>query len=59
MPINVTVNIMLQEHLEILHERAVAYINLDEAVSGKHTFVAEGSPLLAEVVYKATKQASV
>ena len=44
--------------MERLHSRAVAYINLDEAVSGNYSFAAAGSPLLADALYQATKDVS-
>ncbi|XP_071805076.1 putative N-acetylated-alpha-linked acidic dipeptidase [Asterias amurensis] len=45
----------IEENMERLHSRAVAYINLDEAVSGNYSFATAGSPLLAEVLYQTTK----
>lgn len=46
----------VEENVEILRERAVAYINLDGAVEGNYSFSATGSPLLSQIIYYATKR---
>ncbi|KAL2911478.1 Vacuolar protein sorting-associated protein 70 [Polyrhizophydium stewartii] len=45
----------VEDHVEILNKTAVAYINLDGAVSGPN-FEASASPALANLVRKATKE---
>nr|XP_054768945.1 N-acetylated-alpha-linked acidic dipeptidase 2-like isoform X1 [Lytechinus pictus]XP_054768946.1 N-acetylated-alpha-linked acidic dipeptidase 2-like isoform X1 [Lytechinus pictus]XP_054768947.1 N-acetylated-alpha-linked acidic dipeptidase 2-like isoform X1 [Lytechinus pictus] len=46
----------VEENVEVLRERTVAYINLDGAVEGNYTFSATGSPLLTDIIYYATKR---
>lgn len=46
----------LQENSEILSQRAVVYVNLDEAISGQYSFAAEGSAILAKAVSQAMKE---
>ncbi|XP_022090181.1 putative N-acetylated-alpha-linked acidic dipeptidase [Acanthaster planci] len=48
----------VEENLEKLHSRGVAYINLDDAVSGNYSFAAAGSPLLSKVIFQATQDVS-
>ena len=52
------ISLLFQENFERLRSRAVAYINLDDAVSGNFSFAAAGSPLLAKVLFQATKDVS-
>lgn len=46
----------VEENKEILNQRAVVYINLDEAVAGNATFAAEGSAIFAKALRNATQQ---
>ncbi|XP_038077674.1 putative N-acetylated-alpha-linked acidic dipeptidase [Patiria miniata] len=46
----------VEENMEKLHSRGVAYINLDDAVTGNYSFAAAGSPLLADVIFNAAKE---
>ncbi|XP_030842672.1 putative N-acetylated-alpha-linked acidic dipeptidase isoform X2 [Strongylocentrotus purpuratus] len=46
----------VEENVEVLRERTVAYINLDGAVEGNYTFSATGSPLLSKIIHYATKR---
>ncbi|XP_033119868.1 N-acetylated-alpha-linked acidic dipeptidase 2-like [Anneissia japonica] len=48
----------IEAHLSLLQDSVVAYINLDDAVVGDYVFDPTGSPLLSEVIYKATKNVS-
>lgn len=45
----------IEDHASWLKEQAVAYINVDYAVSGKH-FAAQASPLLRRLLYEVTDQ---
>lgn len=45
----------IEEHAAWIKEQAVAYINVDYAVSGKH-FSAQASPLLRRLLYEVTDQ---
>lgn len=46
----------VEENSEILSQRAVVYVNLDEAISGQYSFAAEGSAILAKAVSQAMKE---
>ncbi|XP_055334529.1 putative N-acetylated-alpha-linked acidic dipeptidase [Paramacrobiotus metropolitanus] len=45
----------VEENLQILQERAVAYINVDAAVRGRISFWALSMPLLDKLIYESTK----
>ena len=47
-----------QEHVKILHERAVAYLNVDVAVQRNFTLRGEGSPLLQEAIFNVARKVS-
>ena len=45
-----------QEFQRILAARAVAYINVDSAVTGNYSLAAKSTPLLYQAIYKAAKK---
>jgi len=45
-----------QEYFNVLQQRAVAYLNVDIAVSGNYTFRAKSTPLLMDKLYDITKR---
>ena len=45
-----------QEFQKILGERAVAYLNVDGAVSGNYTLAAKSTPLLYNAIYEAARR---
>ncbi|XP_056014480.1 glutamate carboxypeptidase 2-like isoform X2 [Ostrea edulis] len=46
----------VEEHMKVLYERAVAYLNVDYAVDYSYVLFAGTSPLLQDSLYQATKQ---
>ncbi|CAG5133901.1 unnamed protein product, partial [Candidula unifasciata] len=46
----------VKDHLKVLYERAVAYLNVDMSVQGNFTVKAAASPLLQDALYEAAKQ---
>ncbi|CAK9301354.1 unnamed protein product [Gordionus sp. m RMFG-2023] len=45
----------VEENMKILKERAVAYINVDNCVTGNHSVRINASPLLSKIVYEVSK----
>ncbi|XP_018020759.1 putative N-acetylated-alpha-linked acidic dipeptidase [Hyalella azteca] len=45
-----------QQFSKQLSDRAVAYLNIDQAFNGNYTFRAQASPLLRDIIYNATKE---
>ncbi|CAN7941965.1 unnamed protein product, partial [Ixodes pacificus] len=48
----------LEEHMKLLHGRAVAYVDLETPVMGASALSVSASPLLYHAVFNATKQVS-
>ncbi|CAN8022866.1 unnamed protein product [Ixodes persulcatus] len=48
----------LEEHMKLLHSRAVAYVDLETPVMGASALSVSASPLLYHAVFNATKQVS-
>lgn len=48
----------VEDHAKELVDNAVAYINIDSAVTGNHTLHALGSPLLKKVLFEAASEVS-
>ncbi|KAA0186039.1 hypothetical protein HAZT_HAZT010103 [Hyalella azteca] len=48
-----------QQFSKQLSDRAVAYLNIDQAFNGNYTFRAQASPLLRDIIYNATKEVSL
>ncbi|XP_031560435.1 aminopeptidase NAALADL1-like [Actinia tenebrosa] len=46
----------VQENLEVLKKRAVAYINIDQAIMATHILFVEASPLLGDVILNNAKE---
>ena len=47
---------LFQEFQKILGERAVAYLNVDSAVSGNYTVRMKSTPLLYSAIYEAAQK---
>ncbi|XP_053169108.1 glutamate carboxypeptidase 2-like isoform X2 [Hemicordylus capensis] len=47
-----------EEHVKILQERGVAYINADSSIEGNYTLRVECTPLMYSLVYNLTKEIS-
>ena len=52
-------SIVFQEHVKILSERAVAYLNIDIAIQGNFTVRGGGVPLLEEAIYTVAKKVRI
>ena len=48
--------LFFQQHVKILHERAVAYLNVDVAVEGNYTLTGQGVPLLQDAIFTVAKK---
>ena len=51
-----TITSLFQEHLKILSERAVAYLNIDIAIQGNFSVRGSGVPILEEAIYAVAKK---
>ncbi|XP_065320720.1 putative N-acetylated-alpha-linked acidic dipeptidase, partial [Gordionus sp. m RMFG-2023] len=45
----------VEENMKVLKERAIAYINVDNCVTGNHSVRINASPLLSKIVYEVSK----
>ena len=46
----------MQDHLKLLHQRGVAYLNMDYAAVSNYTLAIGTSPLLQDVLYAVANQ---
>ena len=51
-------NYKLQEHEDVLRDRIVAYINLDQPVLGTYMPYIQADPVLSDIIYNVAKRVS-
>lgn len=51
-------DVLLQDHLKVLLQRGVAYLNMDSSATSNFTLAIGTSPLLQDAIYEAAKLVS-